>query len=61
MARSDFLIRHAPEVMLGCVLISYSVRVVGTLKRLDELEARLEKAKKGGKTSAPALIESGAQ
>lgn len=45
MARSDFLIRHAPEVMLGCVVISYSVRVVGTLKRLDELEAQMKAAK----------------
>jgi hypothetical protein len=46
MSRSDFLIRHAPEVMLVAVAASYSVRVIGTLKRLDELEERLKKAHK---------------
>jgi hypothetical protein len=58
MARSDFLIRHAPEVMLGCVMISYGVRITTTLKRLDDLEQRMLKTKKG---EGVKVIESSAQ
>jgi len=51
MARSEFLVRHAPEVMLGCVVISYGVRVTTTMTRLsaleDQIKAKALKAQKG--------------
>jgi len=53
VGRSDFLIRHAPEAMLACVVIMYGVRVVGTFKRLDELEASLKAKERKAKPLEP--------
>jgi hypothetical protein len=53
VGRSDFLIQHAPEAMLACVVIMYGVRVVGTFKRLDELEAALKAKDRKAKPLEP--------
>jgi len=42
MARSEWMMRHAPEAMLGCVVVSYSVRVLTVMNRLDKLEQELK-------------------
>lgn len=45
-ARSAFLVQHAPEVMLGMFLITYTARIVTVMKTLDSIEAKLKKAKR---------------
>lgn len=55
MARSDFLLRHAPEVMLAVVATSYTVRVITTLKRLDELEEKMKKAHRVNSPAPPVV------
>jgi len=57
VARSDFLIQHAPEAMLLCVVVMYGVRVVSTFKRLDEMEAALKAKERKAKPLEPSTSE----
>jgi hypothetical protein len=53
VSRHEMLMRYAPEVMLGCVLASYGVRVATVMRRLDGMAADLHaKAKSEAKPLA---------
>lgn len=45
-ARSEWLIAHAPEVMLACVAISYTTRTLTVLSRLYKIEEEMKEREK---------------
>lgn len=44
-ARHEILARYAPEIMLGCVVTAYGVRMVTVIKRLDDIEQKQLKSR----------------
>lgn len=56
--RYDFIMRHAPEAMLACVMAAWGVRIVTVSRKLDAIEHLLKERQKKQQKEATGELSS---